>query len=134
MKRGTRFLWPLVAGLVAFAQVADYVHLAVVRHALCAEHGELVEAGAPPASPGLAERVEATGPRFNQGAQAVEVGDHHHCLATLATQQQARLAAPIQVASTTWAGIGCSLDPRAVRAPALPQIRLAPKQSPPALS
>jgi hypothetical protein len=127
----TRVVWPILASLVAAAQVADHVHLALVRHELCLEHGELVEAGAAPASRLQRDPLDGVQTHFDRGEPRVQSGDHQHCLATVAARQQATPRPRIAVAAPARAPLLVSLQPSIDPVPTLAAIRLAPKQSPP---
>ncbi|HEV3193323.1 MAG TPA: hypothetical protein VGY54_22600 [Polyangiaceae bacterium] len=118
-----------VAFALLFGQLASLLHLAIAPHAICLEHGEIIElARAAATSIILPDRG---------GASAVTAGDaaeHDHdlCLAASADNDAANIIAPI------------ALSPRggATRAPlpiaatsstmAARLYRLAPKTSPPA--
>jgi hypothetical protein len=68
----------LILGLVASCvalQLAGTVHLALVQHAYCAEHGETVDVGHGPQAHG-----EPAAPAADRDpGQAPESDAHHHC-------------------------------------------------------
>lgn len=129
MKRSATLFLPVVAGLVAFAQLADTFHVALVPHELCAEHGEFVESSTSVRAP--ADALDGVETHFDQGLPAVDGASHEHCLATLATRQNALSTAPVAaiapVSPTSFAPIAAALASRSN----LEALRLAPKQSPP---
>jgi hypothetical protein len=116
----------LVFALVG-AQGASFAHFALVKHAYCAEHGELVH-------PDAAPRGGATEHRSNgPGLYASEDEQHHghdHCILN-GHRREAVLASPtaavIQVPDRS-----SDVEPRLLWAPSsTPRFRIAPKQSPP---
>lgn len=126
MRRGTvRYLGTLLVGLSLLGQLAAFAHFAAVRHATCADHGEVVHAG----SPG---RAEAQAPHDTTVAAAA--GDSHghdHC--HLLSRLRERLA-PAETPRLVEAA-ATRHEPGALPAPpatAVPRYRLAPKTSPPA--
>jgi hypothetical protein len=75
-----RHLTVLVAVLCLVAQFSSALHLLVVSHVRCAEHGNWVDTGAEHA----AEHVDATGVTPLDGAALVATGgvedhEHEHC-------------------------------------------------------
>jgi hypothetical protein len=122
-----------MAGALVVAQLGAIVHLATARHEVCVEHGELVEAGdSEPSRP--ADALDGVETHFDATAVAVEATGHDHCLASVFSRQS---AAPRSSAEVAWvaaptdlAGVrDCWMSHSVVDA-----LRLAPKQSPPALS
>jgi hypothetical protein len=68
----------VVASCMAF-QLSGTIHLAVVQHAICAEHGEAMEVGDAPtrARPPAADSRES---RVHPGANGSPASEsHHHC-------------------------------------------------------
>ncbi|HKP62682.1 MAG TPA: hypothetical protein VJV78_38365 [Polyangiales bacterium] len=123
----------LVVGLVASAvalQLAGTVHLAVVQHAYCAEHGEAVDVArhaAQDRSEQAAEGVERGQP------EAPDSDSHHHCRLDEDRSAQAVLVHAALVGPR-------APSPDVVAPPHAPYARataritqlLAPKTSPPA--
>jgi hypothetical protein len=111
--------------LAMSGQVLSGLHFALVNHVTCAEHGELVETGAPVAQPA----ATSTAPTI--AALAAEGHGHDHCSIALLRRQQARnsvtsttplRASPPQVAFV--------LPASAPSAP-IDLLSVAPKNSPP---
>ena len=124
-----------LAVLCLLAQLSGTVHLALVSHVTCAEHGELVEPGeAWSVSAALPDRG-GDGPHLAQGlALAREAAHgHDHCLATALRRAS---APPERPASPEAPAPGEALAVHAAAgralAPALPLLAVAPKASPPA--
>jgi hypothetical protein len=131
-------------GLALFAvggQLAGVVHLALVPHTVCAEHGELVHAeqgasvhaGGADATSANAAHV-ATTAAYRAG-HAAESADHHeHCFVS-ALRRQSSAVAPAQASPQLAPLAGCQATTllTAATAPAIPLLALAPKSSPPAL-
>jgi hypothetical protein len=113
------------------SQMAGFLHLALERHEVCADHGELVHAAGDDAGPA---RERAAGePSGAQLYGAAERGEHGHC-GVLPAIQPKHLA----VASSMPALPGpAALAAQVVCAPwnarsSVPLLLLAPKHSPPA--
>lgn len=116
-----------LAFLCVLGQISSLVHLFVVQHAICPEHGELVETGevgqaAPmlPAEPSLARRAEGA------------ADSHDHCLAYFerraGIEEPSSLGAPSAPPEEPPQRIALPLP----LPPPLPTILTAPKNSPPA--
>lgn len=126
-----RALSLLVALLLAASSLSQVAHFMLVRHAFCAEHGELLELS--PAS-AAAEPSSAGGDDRQTRATGSERGEEHdHCqllargqreqlaiLPTTVTVAPAQVSAPLAVTATS----ALSFDQ-------LPRWLLAPKTSPP---
>lgn len=120
-----------LAGVVLVAQLASTAHLAVVRHALCLEHGEYVHAEA---STGEAVRVpvHSLAPGLTDGTAALSSEEAHDHCGVLAHRRDPQLAAgpaaqvAVEVRETPSV-------PGTERAPLTTAelFRLVPKQSPP---
>ena len=119
----------ILAALLVASQTSAWVHAAVVSHATCAEHGELIHAGA--AAP---ETQDAAGAPAGAAvlANVPTASAHEHCGAgALLRFRELALAAPIAVALVP------TLSSPRVRAGAPPLVRgadvylVAPKTSPP---
>jgi hypothetical protein len=125
-------------GLVG-AQVVGLLHLVLVEHERCAEHGEMIEVRGEvqihahaqrPASPALAGARAAAVTAAETGSPA---HDHEHCLVLLGR----RTSGPPAPAAAIVASVGTSpivvVSSSCVAAPRGPPLyRLAPKSSPPA--
>lgn len=118
-----------LAALWLTTQLSVVAHLAFVPHATCAEHGELVDAGAQWAVAPTGEAVE----RDTLAAQQVVLAEHSHdhCLLTAMRRVSARLSRA-----------SVSIEPCAAVEPTPPQgdqpvppviavLDVAPKSSPP---
>ena len=116
----------LLMPLVAARHAADSSHIA------CAEHGELVEADAPVAPGVHAHVVNAATLEGEQGLPA-ELHGHAHCM-FLAWASQSSLPGgrPPDALVSVSAVIEIIEPVRALIAPAIALIDLAPKSSPPA--
>jgi hypothetical protein len=120
------------AGVFLLVQLGGFAHLALVRHATCAEHGELLhtdEVASDQAAAVLAERQAVS-----RGSTPLPDGDtHDHCL--LATAPPACAAvADDQPAATSLPPVEVSVGfaPEAGSPLERARYRLAPKNSPPA--
>jgi len=121
----------LFACLWLLAQLASGAHLALVPHAVCAEHGELVEVNAS-ASDGAPEAPDS-GPRSDPGSESPSEGvdGHDHCFLAASREQRPLPASSAPCISPGDAGV---VDERANDATTLPSFALyllAPKHSPP---
>lgn len=119
-----RSAW-LLATLAMAGQLFSVVHFALVRHVACAEHGELIEAGAAVAG------AAATTDHTTVGATAVETHGHDHCAVALLRRQQVRQSAAarpllrLAVIQPT-ALVDCRQSPP----PPIALLAVAPKNSP----
>jgi hypothetical protein len=122
----------LGVALCLLVQAAGAVHFGLVPHAICADHGELVDVVVHSAV--QVDPDEGAGQRtgLHLPVRATLSGADGHCeLAQLVRQLMPTAAAPIAIR-----GAGFSerlLEPRAIWH-RLPLLRLAPKQSPPVRS
>lgn len=121
-----------IATLCLAAQAWALAHLLVIRHEVCAEHGDAVhaadvvpEASHPPAAPGADPDASAY-----RGSQREAAEDHHdHC--TWLSEHRADRGAPTALTTAP------PIAGEALAAPAAPPstvralYRLAPKISPP---
>jgi len=121
----------LFVAVFLIGQIASFAHTATTSHAVCAEHGELVDV---PAAQGsavfAAERVE--GPQWHAGPQ--EDSDHHdHCQWSAPLRDRTALFFDHSPSGSApqpeFATIEQSRD---VGHASIPLLLLAPKQSPPA--
>jgi hypothetical protein len=122
----------VVAVCLLAAQASQVLHQLLVRHEICAEHGEVVEGGGHADGPAsLAARAAPV----QSGVRAVGDGElhaHDRCLAALGdgdavTRDVAALARDL-VSGTRLLARPTTPDGRR----AIPLYRLAPKNSPPA--
>ncbi|MBI2895357.1 MAG: hypothetical protein HYY06_17515 [Deltaproteobacteria bacterium] len=120
-----------LASMCLIAQIGSAVHLVMVRHRICPEHGEVVDAVR---QHGLTHGPEWT-PSASLRSPAAPRGphEHDHCLFALERREQlcagggpvfARIAAPVRAAPPPAA---LALAPRAIAL-----YVVAPKSSPPA--
>jgi hypothetical protein len=128
------FLSGLLVVLCLLGEASSWLHLVIVRHVVCADHGQLVDVAA-----GTEHALELTTPREPREGDGVERSDafgvaahgDHHCefLATLRTR--------VPVPSAGVEPIPRVSEPLPAPAPALsagssfPLLLLAPKASPP---
>jgi hypothetical protein len=123
----------MLIALCLFAEASSWLHLVIVRHVVCADHGQLVEV-----SEGTEHALHPSSTREPSDEAGVEQGDavspahrDHHCgfLAALRTREPvpAATVAPVQAAleqvpapAPTFVALRASL-----------LILLAPKASPP---
>ena len=120
------------AAVFLAGQVSSYLHMALVRHVQCAEHGELIHSGR--ATPALATPASpAPIPLVASSTNADLDHSHEHCAATPNRRQAA-----IEI---THGPLLAERPPQIGRAPIVardllifgePRYRLAPKNSPPA--
>lgn len=123
-----------IAGLCLIAQALALAHLFVVRHARCAEHGEVIHVAA-------AADASASGARQAPGSASAapapgEPGDpdgHDHCQWLSELRDHARRAPQIDLVPPPLDLERAALPP-APPDRARPLYRLAPKISPPALA
>ena len=118
-------LTTLAAVLTLFAWPATRVHEATAEHAVCAEHGEVVDVGA----------GDAHGPTSEEGerwrAQEEHEDEHGHCPFLLLGQpgdgpREAQPPCSLRVERARATNPGSE-----VRLASVPLLCLAPKQSPP---
>lgn len=120
--------------LVLLAGLAGPLHHLLVRHAVCAEHGEVLHVADGPATE-APERVE----RFHHGdgpalAAGTEAGRDAHCVCELALTQRespASVAGPALVLPSAPAPV-VALRAQTPFPRSFAQFLLAPKHSPPA--
>jgi hypothetical protein len=127
--------WRMAATACALLvlQASGFLHIALVPHVYCAEHGELTEAGETAAhaqvTPSLAS-PPSDAPEFGAVSAAVSAGEHEHCTAVC------RLSALLGERAESLAPTGVftrdvEVDERGFGQGEL--LGVAPKQSPPAL-
>ncbi|MBX7101014.1 MAG: hypothetical protein K1X89_25080 [Myxococcaceae bacterium] len=127
-----RFAALMTGVLLVAGQLSSLAHFALVRHARCAEHGELVHAQGEGALTSAAPRA-SPGPAVQARALAEESHGHDHCVLGIARRSGALI--PVQPALTLTAPHDAGVMTAPVSHPAGPSVallRLAPKSSPPA--
>ena len=125
---------PALLGIVTllFAQLAPLLHFALVRHAVCAEHGELIHVD------GVARFAYARAPsevgRVLRAAPAPSAEHEHEATLAVASAQVAGFVARAPAAIAPPASLEI-VSPSVVTLPraSFALYRLAPKTSPPAL-
>jgi hypothetical protein len=123
-----RVLAALAALLLVGSSLGQAAHLAVVQHAICAEHGDLLHAADGHAAPTAhAEHDDENGSMPEEG------GDHEHCQVLARNQaEQALPAVPavsglLPVAGPALLELATVVEARPARVP----LSVAPKTSPP---
>jgi hypothetical protein len=111
------------------AQTSTLIHLALVEHQRCPEHGETVHRGSAPVA-GLGAVADLRGAVLD-GPSAADLEERdEHCLGAALTQAALELPRP----SVTPATPPVEIRPYALRiapSPSLPLLDLAPKHGPP---
>ena len=131
LRIGWMGLWIVLLALAGGGQAGSYLHLLTAHHAVCAQHGDLADVGAPgSAALAACDSRETALPGFFVPL-ALEPGDHH-CFATAGRRESVALAAADEVRAE--GAIGAKLprpatddSPRGARS----ILRFAPKHSPP---
>jgi hypothetical protein len=124
-RRSSAIGWLAALALLA-GQLSSVVHLLVVQHQRCPQHGELVHAaeGTPLASSPRVGDGAALGP-----AESPEGHGHDHCLYLIHRPEV--MAPPGAGALVTVLADAPFLDKIVARPASFPLFRLAPKTSPP---
>lgn len=120
-----------LAMLALVAQAGGLLHLVLVQHITCPEHGEWVhaEAGRQPAA--LRPVVQHHTPTVEKSA-ADEQHEHDHCSVTCSRRDEAVFTAQGVTVETSFMLTKAAAFTRAVVTPTIALLRLAPKASPPA--
>jgi hypothetical protein len=120
----------VVAVAFLVAQLAGFLHLALERHAVCADHGELVHAdpGDAHASEGVGA-VSERGPSLAGGSEGTQ---HAHCGTLPAIQPKHAASGPSFRAAPALCEPCGHATPKATARSSVPILSLAPKHSPPA--
>lgn len=137
-RAATRLVLRLWAGLLALllcgSSLSETAHFLLVQHAVCAEHGELIELHDRSAA---AEALHDAAPEHGTQASAPDLeGEHEHCQLLGRRQQELTLPEVAGVAVVPRApesGRALLDAPTAARAP-VSALSLAPKTSPPSLA
>ena len=134
-RRIGRWVWPqiLAAGVLLLGQLLGAVHLAIVPHVICLEHGELAHAAESGLTSWLALIGDLSRNAVESEATAAEWGDEHqHCIVQGLLRNSLSRSRPLMLVLTTPSSEDpCLAADRAERSD-LALFRLAPKHSPPA--
>jgi len=124
-----------LAALCLLAQLSGLVHLAFVAHVPCAEHGELVEAGAPTSALPLQRAADDGAAVAAEPSPAdLPAHSHDHCAVTALRRTPVcplKSYGHIDLSGDPGRGVRVSRESRAARA-VIPLLAVAPKSSPPA--
>lgn len=122
-----RWAVALVALVLGGSELGSAGHAALVRHALCAEHGEPVHAGSSVTAAGIVTVTDSVVPSESAKASPDE---HDHCKilagASRIAPSERSLAIPLSLCVDAGLAAG-----EAVVDPSVAVFRLAPKTSPP---
>ncbi len=122
-----RLLAAVLAGLLGLSSLGEIAHFLLVPHAICADHGELIEV-----SGHAAQHAEAPSPEPQVAPLSDEGAGHDHC--DLLASQQRPLAlpaiAPVAIVPAS-AGTLIAIAGGQTSLWPLPPLALAPKTSPP---
>lgn len=124
----------VLTALVCFAaQLLGFAHLLLVRHSTCAEHNEVVHVG--PQTGARATSPPAARPsRVQQLPAGADSHGDSHCLLAISRRRDQALPAPDSILLPEAPPVANA--PRTfvhlTAVPAVPLLRLAPKNSPPA--
>jgi hypothetical protein len=126
-----------LASATLIAQISSIAHMALVRHAICPEHGELIHpddlSGSAAAPKTLAKTTNPADLAIQATTQFPAVHGHDHCLlASYRRQRIAMAAGTAAVARPFPAAVGNRRMADAPRPALVALYRLAPKNSPPA--
>jgi hypothetical protein len=124
-----RWLPALLAVALVGAQGAALAHFAIVRHAYCPEHGELIHPDAERHAPAASHASKLPG--LSASDEEGRGHEHEHCILR-GHRREASLSAPAATALITAERHAPVLAAVAAAPAASPLFRLAPKQSPPA--
>lgn len=122
------------AALVLFfvGSIASSLHMALVRHAVCAEHGEVVHLAPADATPVCGASAQAhPGSVWSPAPSASEDG-HDHCTIAAQTRVRGMAWTPYRAAPQSEPEVvarDCAPGP--ARVPGFSRLFLAPKHSPP---
>lgn len=130
LRRGT---FP-VALVCLVLQLASAAHFLVATHAVCPEHGEVVDThpGAGQLATGAAERTDRVGITSAVGHEGLAEHEHEHCLAASERRDALGLAPQPQWVDPAGPRPDDVLHPEHERAStSVAVLRFAPKSSPP---
>jgi hypothetical protein len=130
-ERAARVLLALVASAL-LALPAQLAHFLLVRHVVCAEHGELVHAG--PGAERPAARVGAERRTPGVALRAAAVGhEHEHCAFASAARDGLAVGRQRAIVAAAALPVAALSSARPLlQGPRVVLFRLAPKTSPPA--
>ena len=128
-----RVVATLVALLLTLSSLGQVAHFLLVPHAICAEHGELLE---------LSERDAHVGAGDAEGSKEARVStvptsaEHDHCQVLARGQRELALPVPpaLDIVRSTGAETTLVVARQDAIFRALSPLSLAPKTSPPALA
>lgn len=129
--RGTlRALATVIAVLVGLSSLGQFAHFLLVPHAICAEHGELLELDE---AHGHAESHASPSPDESAHASSELAAEHEHCqLLARGQREQAEPTPPTIVVLPAGVAVAAlPVLPRAAVFEAISALSLAPKTSPP---
>jgi hypothetical protein len=117
-----------LVALLVVAQSFATLHLAIVPHARCAEHGELVEGVAPQHRPTAVAREAA----FEGAKGEADAGHEHdeHCIVCSQRAPSVDDSAVLLAPDATSVASRAPADTELAKSP-IPIVALAPKSSPP---
>jgi hypothetical protein len=125
----------LVALLLTASSLSQVAHFLLVPHAICAEHGELLELTESPARV-IAARAHDGDTETQAKAAGTEAAEHDHCQIFARSQrQQVWPPAPaVAVAPAVASARSGCVPTDATGNAVLPRLLVAPKTSPPQIS
>ena len=125
----------LLALLCIAGHVGAVAHYAIVRHEVCPEHGELVDAHGGPDDHRPATDAHGSSsdvPLIAASADGDAHGDHDHCALACERRDHALIGANVVVALAPPADVGPPLSVTLLSHRSISILQLAPKASPPA--
>jgi hypothetical protein len=114
----------LAAALLVSAKVSTLVHVALVEHATCAEHGESVHTSGTGAERPIEDLIRSDAP-----GGAAET--HEHCEACAVARSDDGLRPATAAVGLPGGGAPAAESPPDLVSPSVATLRVAPKQSPP---
>lgn len=131
-----RALAALLAAWLGLSSLAEVAHFMLIPHAVCAEHGELIElshdshdAEAHAAAAASEPEAEQDGARLG----ATNSDEHDHCQALATGQRELLLPGAVATALVPAPSASrANVTPITLTTPTLAPLALAPKTSPPA--
>ena len=135
-----RYLAAFLASLTLAAQILSLSHEGLVRHVVCAEHGEVVHADRVDSPAGTSSKALERAATERSAAVRGELGaneahGHEHCL--IAAHRRERTVLSMSGAFTNVSGPEretAAARPEVLRPAAIAIYRVAPKTPPPAAS
>jgi hypothetical protein len=134
----SRCLVLAVAWLALVGQASSFVHVLLVRHTVCLEHGEITHPdeqteASSASSTGTAQQTESKTAAIRAGAQAELEHGHNHCAIALHRRERLALIACMVVIADDCAEESPSARVETAEHEATVAVfRYAPKSSPPA--